>query len=467
MSENPYYTRGYSLSDRIRLVLLFFGREGTPLMAWPLHDYDVKRKIDELVGESDTWCEDECEFIIKKWVKAREDLEDILLRSSEIDGIVIYILTTSINYGLFYDTVRALGKPTLVLTEPYHSLAWPEISELMREGYPVVGVSSSDVKDRIRGVKTLYTYLKLRRKIRTLVITVPEELSLESLHRHEIYSGDRVYSEDYYARIREFLDLIFVSYEELINTYSGIGDEEAESIANDVLRNSYWVREGIDSKDLIKAIKIYLAFKKLLNKYSAEALAINCFTIMLKDLNALPATPCVAVSLLNNEGIPVACEADLSSLLIQVIFKYLAERPAWISDPVIDFRDSSVTYAHCTAPTKMKGFTEEAEPYALDTHDESGKPLVIRTKMSLGQAITVTQISPDFSKLYLHVNKIVDTPVVDLACRTKVKTLVKNVREWLWNYKQPLHRVIVYGDWSYELSMLSKLMKLEIQQEPE
>jgi len=455
------------LSRKVRLALLFFGREGTPLMAWPLHNYDVGRKISELINECSTWCVDECEFIIKKWIKSREDLEEVLSRSSEIDGVVVYILTTSINYGLFYEVVKVLGKPTLVLTEPYHSLAWPEIAELMREGYPVIGVSSSSREDRVKGVRVLYTYVMLKRKVRVLVITVPEETSLESLHKHEIYSGDRVYSENYYTRLREFTDLIFVDYTELMNTYLSVSEEDAGKIVDKILKNSYWVREGVKPEDLIKATKIYVALKKLLNKYGADALAVNCFTIMLKDLNALPTTPCVAVSLLNDEGIPAACEADLSSLLLQVIFKYLARKPAWISDPVIDFSDGSVTYAHCTAPTKMKGFTEEAEPYAIDTHDESGRPAVIRTKMSLGQAITITQISPDFSKLYLHVNKIADTPIIDLACRTKVKTFVRNVREWLWAYKQPLHRVIVYGDWSYELSMLSKLMKMEILYEPD
>ncbi len=436
-------------------------------MAWPLYNYDVRGKIDALVNECEIWCKDECEFIVKKWIKTEGDLEEVLSKSPEIDGLIIYILTTSINYNLFYRTVRVLSKPTLVLTEPYYSLAWPEIAELMKEGYPVIGVSSSSIEDKNRGVKVLCTYIRLKQKVRVLVVTVPEEMSLESLHKQEIYSGDRVYSDTYYARLREFMDLIFVDYTELMSVYSGIDDENARGIADNLFKNSYYIRMGIWLEDLIKAVKIYVALKKLLNKYNADALAINCFTIMLKDFNALPTTPCVAVSLLNDEGIPAACEADLSSLLLQIIFKYLAKKPAWISDPIIDFSDNSITYAHCTAPTKMKGLAREPEPYALDTHDESGKPVVIRTRMSLGQVITVSQISPDFSKLYLHVNKIADTPIVDLACRTKVKTFVKNAKEWLWSYKQPLHRVISYGDWSHELSMLSRLMKLELQYEPE
>lgn len=123
----------------------------------------------------------------------------------------------------------------------------------------------------------------------------------------------------------------------------------------------------------------------------------------------------MAVTLLNDEGIPVACEADLSSLVMQIAFKYLADRPAWITDLVIDFSGGYVIHAHCTAPTRMHGFDSPPEPYALDTHDESGKPLVVSTKMRAGEEVTVAQVSPDFTSLFLHHGRTEDTPVMELA----------------------------------------------------
>lgn len=451
------------MNDRaVHLALLIFGREGSPLMAWPIYNYDVRRKVEELIAESDRWCDHGCVFLIKKWVKSKEDLEEVLAKADVVEGVVIYILTTSINYNLLYESVRKLDKPTLVLTEPYYSLAWPEITELAREGRRLIGVSSSSSDDRLKGIRALRTYIMLKRKIRVLVITTPDERSLESLHRSEIYSGDRAYSGAYFSRLREFLDPVFVDYSELSNIYDSVRNEDAEALANEIIRKSYWIRDGISKADVIKAVKIYLALKELLRKYGAKALAVNCFTIMLKDLNAFPTTPCIAVSLLNDEGIPTACEADLNSLLLQVIFKYLAGRPAWISDPVIDFKDNSIIYAHCTAPTKMRGFEKDAEPYAIDTHDESGKPAVIRTKMRIGQVITVAQISSDFTKMYIHTNKVSDVPIVDLACRTKIKIISRKAREWMLNYNPPLHRVIAYDDWADELAMISKLMGLEV-----
>jgi L-arabinose isomerase len=78
-------------------------------MAWPRYDYDVGGMVDELLSECSSWCVDDCEFVIKKWVKSEEDLEEILRRSNEFDGVVIYMLTTGLKYVLLYSVVRKLA----------------------------------------------------------------------------------------------------------------------------------------------------------------------------------------------------------------------------------------------------------------------------------------------------------------------------------------------------------------------
>ena len=110
--------------DEINLALLFFARDTKPLMAWPLYNFDVKSK--ELESLSDEWVKNvasNVRFLIKIWVKNEEDLNKVSQLKHKLVGVVIFILTTSLNYPLLYKSVNDLGKPTLILTEPYHSLA--------------------------------------------------------------------------------------------------------------------------------------------------------------------------------------------------------------------------------------------------------------------------------------------------------------------------------------------------------
>lgn len=463
-------TLGGTVGGSVRLALLFFAKEAEPLMAWPLHSFKPATKVEELVRESEEWVRrlrGRVSFPVKHWIRDEGDLEYVKGLSGGFEGVVAYIVTTGLNYGLFFRTVRELGKPTLILTEPYYSLIWPRVAKLMKEGLPVVGISSSDREDFAKGLRTLYSYAMLRRGVKVVVVSTPEEMKLEELHRVGIYLGDRGPTDDYYRRVKELLSLEFIDYRDFVSLVNSISDDDAVVVAKRLVDNAYYVRDGIGFEDVVKAAKVYLAAKRLVEERGAQAFTINCFAILLKDISALPVTPCVAITLLNDEGIPAACEADLNSLIVQLIFKYLADRPAWITDPIIDFNGNYVIHAHCTAPTRMRGFGALPEPYALDTHDESGKPVVVRTKMSVGEVVTAAQISSDFTKLLVHRGKIEDTPVVDLACRTKIKFRVRDAKRYLWGYEMPLHRVVAYGDWVDELEILAKFLGLRVHVEVE
>lgn len=454
------------MDEKVKLALIVFAKrkeKDKPLMAWPLYSYDPATDASRLKEECNEWVKTlgiDAEFVIKEWITSEEVYNEIKDDLLKVDGLLVYILTTSLNYPLMFKVIKELQKPTVIFTEPYHSLAWPELASLQKEGLPLVSASSSSKEDLYSVLKTLYAYIKLK-KSKSIVISTPEEMSLETLHQSEIYAGDRTYNEEYFRRIKELLNLEFVDYRDLLKLMDQIPDDEAKTIAEKLKSNAYWIRDGIKDEHLVTAAKIYLAMKKLIKEKNADAITINCFTILLRDLNALPVTPCIPLSLLNDEGIPAACEADLNSMIMQIVFKHLAGKPSWIVDPVIDFKDNVVIHAHCTAPTKMKGYNKEPEPYAIDSHDESGKPATIRTKMSIGQEFTAAQISADFKRLVVHKGIIEDTPIVELACRTKVQTRVKSAKEYLWNYVPPLHRVLVYGDLTRDLEYFAKLLGLE------
>ncbi|MCL2864981.1 MAG: L-fucose/L-arabinose isomerase family protein [Lachnospiraceae bacterium] len=71
-----------------------------------------------------------------------------------------------------------------------------------------------------------------------------------------------------------------------------------------------------DALEHVAALKV--AMKKLVEKYGCQAIAIQCWNQMQKELGIMP---CAANALLNDEGIPVVCETDIhgaiTSLLVE------------------------------------------------------------------------------------------------------------------------------------------------------
>jgi hypothetical protein len=74
-----------------------------------------------------------------------------------------------------------------------------------------------------------------------------------------------------------------------------------------------------------------------------------------------------------------ACEADLQSTISMLLMAYHAQRPGYISDPVIDESKNQIIYAHCVATNKPFGPGGPASPYHIRSHSEDRKGAAIRT----------------------------------------------------------------------------------------
>jgi L-fucose isomerase-like protein len=93
-----------------------------------------------------------------------------------------------------------------------------------------------------------------------------------------------------------------------------IRDEEADEIASKQFEN--WIIDGAITKEsLRRAVKIYLALKKIIDERKFSAVSMKC-------VYGLPIyygiTPCIPLSLVGAE-IPVVCESDVLGLVTELI----------------------------------------------------------------------------------------------------------------------------------------------------
>lgn len=133
---------------------------------------------------------------------------------------------------------------------------------------------------------------------------------------------------------------------------------------------------------------VYQRLKEIVAKYNLQGVTLRCFDLLTTVKN----TGCIALSKLNDEGIPAACEGDIPTLLTMMVCKRLTGELCFQVNPARIKADGEMLFAHCTLPL---GMTEKHE---YTTHFESGIGVAIHGDLPAGE-YTLVKLSNDMQRL--------------------------------------------------------------------
>ena len=160
--------------------------------------------------------------------------------------------------------------------------------------------------------------------------------------------------------------------------------QEAEAFAD------YYMKEPVEIRrakwqDLIYAGLIYVSLRRIMvaNKFDGIGLG-DC----LKSYRVMGTNPCVPALRLLDEGMPTACEGDMSGLEVQMLTHWLFGRPSFIGEGQPTLRNTRIS-AHCTSPSKLNGYDQPSEPFLLMEHSETGRGIAPQVKWKVGQPVTI------------------------------------------------------------------------------
>ena len=166
---------------------------------------------------------------------------------------------------------------------------------------------------------------------------------------------------------------------------------------------------GIVDPGMKGAEAIYARLKELIAKHKLDGITLRCFDLFAACKN----TACIAVSKLNDEGIPAACESDIPALLTMMACKKLTGEPGFLGNPAQILADGQVLLAKCTIPLKM------TDKHEFTTHFESGIGVAIHGEVPAGE-YTLVKLSPTMTHL-LAVNVTVTRCQFEQnLCRTQI-----------------------------------------------
>ncbi len=190
-----------------------------------------------------------------------------------------------------------------------------------------------------------------------------------------------------------------------------------------------------DKEEIKKSLYIYGAVKRLIGKYGFDGIALRCFDL----LEPYKTSGCLALAILNSEGIPAACEGDTRSLLSMSILYYLTGEPIFMANPSrIDMEKHEMVFAHCTLPITM------VSRYSLTTHFESGISVAVKGYFDDGD-YTLFKCRENMKDYVVQRAEFIENPNDMALCRSQIKLRVPDCSIYLTN---PLsnHQMIAKGD---------------------
>ena len=235
--------------------------------------------------------------------------------------------------------------------------------------------------------------------------------------------------------------------------YDLVDEVEKEMLDQKEIPHSNELINKYQDKEVIhQALVFYVALKRLVKKYDLKGLTIRCFDLLKRYNN----TACLALALLNEEGVTAGCEGDIFSLLTMHVVNALTGRSSFMANPSkFNYEDNSLLLAHCTVPLNM------TSSYSLTTHFESGLGIGVKGEMPEGR-ITVCKIAPDYTldNCVCLPASIKDNPDLEGYCRTQI-TVSLNEDGLLDLLKASFgnHLIVSYGDVYQDFFPLLSLLR--------
>lgn len=234
---------------------------------------------------------------------------------------------------------------------------------------------------------------------------------------------------------------------------------QAEEIAAQYINGATRV-EGASLEDVQNGVKSLLVASKILQREEGDAITMDCLGALGTSSVSLP---CIAWSAMLDRGIPAACEADIGACLTHALIQYLFDRPGFQQDPVPETARNCLIGAHCTCPTRLRGFDQTPEPYHI-SHHHGSRDAVPVPRWHPGQRMTSADIilrDSGPAQMIVSSGTVKENVAVPPAggCVVSVMVELDGVDDYL-TYPG-FHQIFFYGDYSKELRNYCKLFDIE------
>ena len=326
--------------------------------------------------------------------------------------------------GRFKAVVDKLPQPIFLLTTGKNNslAASMEILSYLRQNNIKSEIIRGSDERMAKRISTLARVFKARKRIRNMRIARVGKPS------DWLISSDVDAAE---CREKTGIEIIDVSMEEFFNEIAK--KEYVPNEYTEMIKARNW-----HPKDTELCCQIYGALRRIVDRYQLDGLTVRCFDL----LGPVKGTGCLALAVLNAEGIYAGCEGDTPGLISMCVIGELSGQPVFMANPSrILTDDDDIIFAHCTLPLNMP------TSFELMTHFESDLGVAFRGHIQEGP-VTLFKTSGLMDRYFVRNAELKENLTETNLCRTQVKIHMKpeDLNYFLTN-SIGNHHMIVNGQW--------------------
>ena len=271
------------------------------------------------------------------------------------------------------------------------------------------------------------------------------------------------------------VEIITIPQEELFNKIQEVKKSEelkAKQVAKMWIDGAQEVKwDEVTEEDIVKSAEVYLAMKKLRDKYNCGTVTTEGYGIFARYKKGAIPSQGLASMQLSTEGILAApSECLIYSLISQQLGYNITGRKGFNGDYIIDHFNHVAYIGHCEGPLDPYG-DERMCPYIIrDLPQQYEKQCggCVAIKYPVNKTVTVLGMSIYDKKLSVFTGQAISGRCIiedfdDIYCRSKIavetntKALLENVNWEIFNQ----HRVVFYGDFREEFRDLATIIGFE------
>lgn len=356
------------------------------------------------------------------------DYQDIS-KLTPSDFSILFIATGGVE-RLVIQHFESLPRPTIILADGMqNSLAAAlEISSWLRGRGMRSEILHGELSEIIKRIFVLHSNFKAQRSlfgVRIGVIGTPSNWLIAS-------------NVDYLlAKRRWGVEYTDIALERVYEYFEQITDDEVGEACAHLAEKALACREATP-EDMIKAMRLYRALKRIVEEEKLSAITLSCFRL----IGQTGTTGCLALALLNDEGIIAGCEGDLQSIFTMLAAKVLTGKSTFMANPsMINARTNEIILAHCTIGIK------QTEQFIIRNHFETESGIGIQGILPTGDVTIVKCGGECLDEYYLTSGTLTENTNYINMCRTQVRIKLSSPADYF--LKSPLgnHHILLHGNY--------------------